>query len=309
MSKFGGSALLCLALVSLAVPSSAQAVSEEARQHFQAGVALLQDPQKPRYEEAYREFKTAYGISPSYKILANLALCSMMLERDSEAISHYEAYIAAAAKELDPLERAQVERDLLTLKVGVVKLDIKVVPKGATIIDQRIPTQGEPVTNVYGPVDDTLKIGVRQGHHVIKARLEGRDDVTWEFDAAGGMSMSHAFELKPKISPIAAAPTVTTTRPITTPVIVLGVGTLGVGAAALVTGLFAIDNQNQYAKRNDGNEPQGAASLRSTGVTLNVVTDVMIGATVVGAIVTTALFLVRPSIVKREAFTPLSFRF
>ena len=30
-------------------------ITEEARTHFAAGVALLQDPKAPRYEEAYRE--------------------------------------------------------------------------------------------------------------------------------------------------------------------------------------------------------------------------------------------------------------
>jgi len=58
-------------------------ITEEARTHFAAGVALLQDPKAPRYEEAYREFKTAYAASPSYKILGNLGLCAMKIERGS----------------------------------------------------------------------------------------------------------------------------------------------------------------------------------------------------------------------------------
>src|SRR4051812_23345176 len=38
---------------------------QNARLHFVAGVNLLRDPAKPRYEEAYREFKTAYALSPA----------------------------------------------------------------------------------------------------------------------------------------------------------------------------------------------------------------------------------------------------
>src|SRR5579885_3303968 len=68
-------------------------ITEEARTHFAAGVALLQDPKAPRYEEAYREFKAAYAASPSYKILGNLGLCAMKLERDEEAIVAYEKYL------------------------------------------------------------------------------------------------------------------------------------------------------------------------------------------------------------------------
>jgi hypothetical protein len=65
-------------------------ITEEARMHFAAGVALLQDPKAPRYEEAYREFKAAYAAAPSYEILGNLGLRGMKIERDAEAINAYE---------------------------------------------------------------------------------------------------------------------------------------------------------------------------------------------------------------------------
>jgi len=42
-------------------------ITDEARKHFNAGVALLRDPDGARYEEAYREFKVAYAASPSWK--------------------------------------------------------------------------------------------------------------------------------------------------------------------------------------------------------------------------------------------------
>jgi len=43
-------------------------VTPEAREKFKAGVALLQDPDGARYEEAYFAFKAAYAISPSPNI-------------------------------------------------------------------------------------------------------------------------------------------------------------------------------------------------------------------------------------------------
>jgi len=88
-------------------------ITEEARTHFAAGVALLQDPKAPRYEEAYREFKSAYAASPSYKILGNLGLCAMKIERDSEAIQAYERYLKDAGTDVTSEQRAQVQRDLL----------------------------------------------------------------------------------------------------------------------------------------------------------------------------------------------------
>src|SRR5579871_4921957 len=87
-------AAVCSAVAGLAQAAHADdvAISPEARNHFAAGVALLQDPKAPRYEEAYREFKAAYAASPSSKILGNLGLCAMKIERDEEAISAYETY-------------------------------------------------------------------------------------------------------------------------------------------------------------------------------------------------------------------------
>ena len=110
-------------------------ITEEARTHFAAGVALLQDPKAPRYEEAYREFKSAYAASPSYKILGNLGLCAMKIERDSEAIQAYETYLKDAGTDVTSEQRAQVQRDLLTLKAGVLEVTVSSDPPGASIVD------------------------------------------------------------------------------------------------------------------------------------------------------------------------------
>ena len=87
-------ASLCLASLLLAhVPAAsaqpkkpAPTVSDAAKKHFQAGVDLLTDPDGARYEEALREFRAAYADSPSWKILSNLGLSAMKLERNGEAI-------------------------------------------------------------------------------------------------------------------------------------------------------------------------------------------------------------------------------
>src|SRR5262245_33989950 len=103
-------AVVCLA--ELGAPQVAHAdevqITPGARARFTAGVNLLKDPEGPRYEEAYREFKAAYAASPSYKILGNLGLCAMKLERDEEAIAAYERYLKEG-KDLDPAEVTQVK--------------------------------------------------------------------------------------------------------------------------------------------------------------------------------------------------------
>src|SRR5678815_3697575 len=56
-------------------------ISPQARAHFRAGVNFLDDPDGARYGEAYREFKAAYALSPSWKIIGNIGLTAMKLER------------------------------------------------------------------------------------------------------------------------------------------------------------------------------------------------------------------------------------
>ena len=90
-------ALLTLTFASTRDARADVPISQEAREHFTAGVNLLQDPAGARIEEAYREFKTAYAASPSYKILRNLGLCAMRLERDQEAIEAYAALVTPTA--------------------------------------------------------------------------------------------------------------------------------------------------------------------------------------------------------------------
>src|SRR3954464_1177523 len=145
--------LTSVVLLAPSVRAQEGEISEQARAHFQAGVNSLQDPDGARYEEAYREFKAAYQASPSWKILGNLGITAMKLERDGEAIEAFQKYLAGGAASLAPDEREQFQRDLATLKAGVVRLSLDVNLPGATITDERAPVTGSPVRNMYTPTD------------------------------------------------------------------------------------------------------------------------------------------------------------
>jgi hypothetical protein len=307
--------------------ASADEKEDEARVHFSAGVNLLRDPARPRYEEAFAEFKRAYQLAGSPKILANIGLCAMKLERDAEAIEAYSKYLEQVP-DVPAEERVQVERDLATLKATLAKVTIESRPAGATILDTRVPTQGESITHSLGSIATRTEIGIRRGHHVMKARFDGGREVTWEADINGGES--HVFEL-----PASAMPTTTTTpdpgngsplrgdtgpssthaspfpRPVPTSVYVAGGVTLGLGVATLITGLVALNTHSKFEQRNDGNDPAGADDLRGTGETLNIATDVLLVGTLIGAGVTTYLFLTRPTVPSSTtpSLSGLRFRF
>jgi hypothetical protein len=186
---------------------------EEARKHFKAGVAFLQDPEGERFEEAYAQFKRAYELSKSPKVLGNMGLCAMKLERDGEAIDAYTRYLRDVS-DIDPEERAQIERDLETLKASVVTVEIDVELRGkqrledVTIHDERITSQGK-IRNVYAPQGRATTISIRPGRHVIDVKLQGADRGRWEFEAVPGARLEHAFVIK-------EAP-VTTPQPTPTP--------------------------------------------------------------------------------------------
>ena len=267
---------------------------ERARLHFTAGVNLLRDPEKARYEEAYAEFKHAYALVGSPSILGNIGLCAMKLERDAEAIEAYTKYLAEMTT-LDPEEKAQAERDLVTLKAGLVQVTVQAQPDGALLNDQRVPARGEAVLNIYGPLKGATTLGLRRGHHILKARFpSGRESPTWELDVNGGES--HTFEEPPAPVVPDQPVSVQKTRPIPPSVYIGALGTAAFAIGTLVTGTLAVNTRSRFVSANDGTNEARASDLHSSAQTLNVVTDVLLGLTVIGAGVTTYLYLSRPTV-------------
>jgi hypothetical protein len=273
-------------------------ISEQARAHFQAGVNSLQDPDGARYEEAYREFKAAYQASPSWKILGNLGIAAMKLERDGEAIEAFQKYLSGGAATLAPEEREQFQRDLGTLQAGVVKLSIDVNLPGVTISDERVPVTGSVVRNTYVPDGQHLEVGVRAGHHKITATAPGYAPAVWEMEAVSGAAQTHAFELQrlvPTTGPTPGdGPTRSAERPTPTGVYVglAATGVFAVGAG--VMGALALSKNSEFDDANKGRNVSNAKDLHDSVQTFNLVTDVLIGAAVVSAGVTTYLYFSRP---------------
>lgn len=288
-------------------------ITKAASAHFKAGVNFLMDPSGARYEEAYREFKAAYAESPSWKILGNLGICAMQLERDGEAIQAYQRYLKEGGKQIRPQEREQVSKDLQTLEASVVHVQLTSDPPGATVTDERTPVRGAPIVNRYTLTKGTLSIGIRPGHHSLTAHLDGYVDTRWVFDAAPSATVSHAFHLRKPAEAAAPAPTkpapaggVAPSRP-TRPTLVkrrpvptgVYIGVAATGALAIaggVTGVLALSKKSDFNSKNDGTDPRAAQNLRDAGTRLNLMADIFFGGAVVAAGVTTYLFLTRPEV-------------
>lgn len=308
-------ALCCFAMTSFA----AAKVPVEAKQHLDAGLAYVDDPSGPRYEEAYREFHAAYESYASYELLANIGTCSLYLERDAEAISAYEKYLEKATdKDISAKKRAQMERDIKTLKIGLVQVAITTTPAKVTLIDERFATQGKSVVNRYEVTDGKLALGIHPGSHRLTVHLDGYEDQRWEFDAKPASQHEHAFQLiavqaAPTLPPPPSASSKSETRsngdatetvPSTdqskvrrTPTSVyIGLAATGVfTVAATVTGLMANSKKSDLVAINDGTEVNRARDLHDAMNRYALVSDITLGAAVVSAGVTGYLYLTRPS--------------
>lgn len=246
-----------LLVATLASPAGATTpVSQEAQEHFNAGVSFLQDPDGARYEEAYREFKAAYSASASWKILGNLGIAAYKLERDGEAIVAFRKYLTEGGSELDAEERAQVQRDLSTLEASAAKLNIQ-APEDAMILDERFPATGSAVQNSYGPASGTLELGVRPGRHRFTASLNGRTSASWEVELEPKKSTSHTFTFD-DAKASASTPSAGGGNG-------LRIGSyvaFGVGAVGLAVGtIFTLRAQDQFKQGNALCPPSGTCTL------------------------------------------------
>ncbi|MCA9622847.1 MAG: hypothetical protein KC731_27700, partial [Myxococcales bacterium] len=175
-------------------------INDRARELFRTGVTLLEDPAGPRYEEAYRAFRAAHRESPSPKILGNLGLCAMMLERDGEAIEAYQRYLREVG-DIGADEREHIERELSVLAASAVPLRLTVSPGDATIIDERRPIRGETVTNRYEAKDGVLSTRIRAGQHRLVVRRDGHRDEVWNVEASPGSPLEREIRLSPTAAP------------------------------------------------------------------------------------------------------------
>jgi hypothetical protein len=191
-------ALGCAIVVPCVSHAADDSIGEDARKHFNAGVNLLQDPDGARYEDAYREFEAAYAASLSPKVLGNIGYCALKLERDGEAIAAYTRYLQEV-RDIDPAEAQQINRDVATLRAGLVRVILIVDARGASVVDKRFPTRGEPITNRYAPVNGKIELGLRPGHHIVEVRAHGEPMQPWEFDAQPGTMLTQSFARKARV--------------------------------------------------------------------------------------------------------------
>jgi hypothetical protein len=265
---------------------------EEAKRAFSAGVILLKDPDGAKYEEALAQFDKAYRLSGSWKVLGNIGLCSLKLERDGEAITAYEKYLTEGGKEIDADERAQVERDISALKAQVVHLHVELPPGATRLFDDRTSAQGTHVVNEYAFGAPAADLGLHPGRHALSVRL-ATGEVKWDVNLEPSATASHRFE--PAASPHAPESPPPSRGSLAPGLVVGGLGAVGVGVGA-VFGLKAMSNKNDSDGHCVGTscDPTGL-DLRHDAKSAATISNVAFAAGVAGVAVGAYLVLSRGS--------------
>jgi hypothetical protein len=283
----------------------------QAKMHMEAGAAFYNDPNGHKCEEAYREFSKAYELSGSLNALKAMGVCALELERDGDAIAHFEKFLAGKGSQIDAADKAQVESDLKALRAGVAWVTLKTDRPGARVTDVRTPSRGSPISNRYTVGPEGLRVGLHPGAHIFTASADSSPDVMWRVELTNGGTYEHTFELpqaqaQPALppggtgplqdEPVAPPAESEMERPMPTAVYVFGGLTVALVVPMTIFMIKASGDRKDYDEKNDGSVtgPE-IEDLRSTVQTSNLLADVFLGATAASLVTTGILFLTRPS--------------
>lgn len=283
---------------------------EQAKTHMAAGAAFYNDPSGHKCEEALREFGKAYELSGSLNALRGMGICALELERDGEAIVLLERYIEGKGSKIEPADKKQVESDLAALKAAVATVTFEVDRPDVRITTVRTPSRGYPITNKYVLPEGKTPLGLHPGNYAITASVAGEADRSWKVEIANGEATTHAFQWggaaatpapAPAPTPSSAGPVEPTQppdeggeRPIPTTVWIFGGLTVALAVPTVIFMVSASGAKSDFDAANGSAPAAELEDLRSDVTTMNLLSDVFLGATVASAAATTIFYLTRP---------------
>lgn len=250
-------------LVVCTTAGGAQASQEAAKRYFQNGVDLITGSE-PNYQDAFYQFQLAYQESAkSWKVLGNLGLCALKLERDADALAYYDQYLKKGGNEIAPEERNAIEQDLLLLRGNLAVVHITSPVADLQVVDKRSGSKAPPQS--YKLKDGVLDLQLRAGSHNITAS-SGDRRLSWDVVLEPKGTTSHVFDFDAAVTPV-AAPTPSAAPAEPTPVTpppppaeasrggsnlrVPAFVAFGVGAVGLGVGGYFLWQSSDYTKQSD----------------------------------------------------------
>jgi tetratricopeptide (TPR) repeat protein len=261
-----------------------------AREHFQKGVAYYSEGD---LGAALVELKRAYELQPTFRLLYNLGQVSYELRDYAGAEAYFRDYLAQGGAEIETERRVEVELELERLKGRVADVMVR-----TDIADAQLFVDDREVG--LAPLTKPLRLSA--GRRTVRAELPGRPPVQRVIEVVGGESMN--VELQLGASPVATGMSVDVdgddgfmSKPAFWTGVATGVLALGAGGMALWTSSEQADYDDAIERRTSRSE----LNDRSDSVEQKaLITDILLGATVVGAAVTVVLILTDDDSEERE---------
>ena len=224
-----------------------------ARMHFANGVEQLQAA-TPNYQDAFRQFQLAYEKSHgSWKVMGNLGLCALKLERDGEALEFYEGYLREGGEEIDPAERSHIEREMLLIKGNMANVEISSSAPNARVSVSR---QGSTApAQIYELDGKQTALGLRSGTLKVVVSHGDSQTLEWEVTVAAGETVSHLFDFNakdPAAADTAATPSDEAKNSGMSGLRIAGIVTASVGVGAVIGGaVLGALSQSEESKARD----------------------------------------------------------
>jgi tetratricopeptide (TPR) repeat protein len=307
--------LFCSAESGFAQPEDATTV--RARELFERGVSAYD---RGVYYEALQAFQEAYQLRPHPAVRVNIANCYDKLDRPAEAVAAFEQFLGSGAG--SPQQQSEVQSALENLRKRVGRLLLRVSPDGARIVIDNGDERRSPV-----PAAVLLKVGRHQvsvaldGHETALRVVDIQSDATTELNitlprldqppAVAGAPPPSAATPAPTPPPAAVAISAAGPQPVAeqeesplpASVWIAGGVTFAALMGSIVTGQLALAADREFngdlaAVRNLNLSNTERAAAWDDGMeaadrahTYAVITDVLLSSALVGAALTTVLYL------------------
>jgi hypothetical protein len=253
---------ITLAIVLAILTSSARAQPnpmDEARTHFKNATELYD---ANNFRGALVEFKRAYELSPSYKILFNIGQVEMELQDYAEALKAYTRYLREGGPDVPPDRVAQLNAEIERVKGRVGYVVVQTGAGAEVLVDE--------VSVGYAPLPEPVPVNT--GPHHVTVRSSGREPINRDVDVAGKQQVTVAIDVpatstgvqtKPGIT--RANPTPHTTHPFNSKLVMLGGGILFVGGSTLAIVELTKVPSNCSVSTNHCLGPPNDPSLKKAG--------------------------------------------
>jgi tetratricopeptide (TPR) repeat protein len=158
---------------------------QQARERFQRGAELYKEGS---FDAAFAEFSRAYEIAPNYRVLYNLGQVELERHDFASAMRFFQRYLTDGGAEVDAERRAQVEREISSLKNRVAELTVK-----SNVTGVEISIDGTVIGTLPLPSPVLVSAGVRR----ISARRDGYQPIDRTLRVAGGDNPVLELQLEP----------------------------------------------------------------------------------------------------------------